>query len=259
MTQKLLTLVLFLFISQTYANTNPIWGQTGHRVVGAIAEKHLDKSTREKLNEILNHQSLAMVSTFPDEIKFDDQYEKYRTWHYLNMPLDANYETSEKNPKGDLYTGITFCKKVIIDKNSSKEDKAFYLKFLIHLIGDLHQPMHLGLLEDRGGNDIDVKWFNRDTNMHKVWDSQIIDGYNMSFSELANNASYLSDKEIKAIQKGNVLDWIEETHQLTVEVYNDVKPNDNLKSEYSFKYLDVARLQMQKAGIRLAKVLNELL
>ncbi len=261
MNLQLLSLISIftVFIANATTEPTPIWGQTGHRVVGAIAEKHLDKSTKQHLDELLDYQTLAMASTFSDEIKYDDQYDKFKPWHYVNMPLDGTYETSEKNPEGDMVTGIAYCKQVITDKNSSKEDKAFYLKFLIHLIGDMHQPMHLGLLEDRGGNDFDVQWFYRDTNLHKVWDSQMLDGYNMSYSEYVDNAYYLSKKEIKAIEKGDVLDWISETHKLTVDIYNYTEEGENLRSEYSFKYLKIARLQMQKAGIRLAKVLNEIL
>ena len=261
MNLPLATLISIFTMLTLNAKTEPtpIWGKTGHRVVGAIAEKHLDNQTKRKLDKLLDNQTLAMASTFADEIKYDAQYDKFKPWHYLNMPLDSTYETSKKNPEGDLVFGIAFCKKVVTDENSSDEDKAFYLKFLIHLIGDLHQPMHLGLLEDRGGNDFDVQWFYRDTNLHKVWDSQMLDGYNMSYSEYVDNAYYLSKKEIKAIEKGDVLDWIAETHKLTVDIYNYTEEGENLRSEYSFKYFKIARLQMQKAGIRLAKVLNEIL
>ncbi|WP_047546783.1 S1/P1 nuclease [Psychroserpens sp. Hel_I_66] len=252
---------LFLLISifTVFAENPPVWGKTGHRVVGAIADDYLKGSTRNKLKKLLNHESLAVAATYVDEIKADPRYDKFKTWHYLNMPLDANYESSEKNMEGDLFTGINYCKQIITDKSSSDQDKTFYLKMLIHLIGDLHQPMHLGLLEDRGGNDFDVQWNYRDSNMHKVWDTQMIESYGMSFSELADNASHLSKDEIEDIKKGTVLDWIAETHILTNRVYASAEKGENLRSRYSYEYLDIARSQMQKAGIRLAKVLNELL
>jgi hypothetical protein len=130
---------------------------------------------------------------------------------------------------------------------------------LIHLIGDLHQPMHLGLKEDRGGNDFDVQWFYKDSNLHKVWDSQLVEGYDMSYSELVTNSPYLSKDEIKAIEKGSLSDWVTETHKLTKIVYASAEKGDNLRNEYAFKYLGLAREQMQKAGIRLAVVLNDIL
>lgn len=242
-----------------YASSSPpFWGQTGHRVVGAVADNYLTASTRRKLKKLLNHESLASASTFADEIKSDSRYNKFKPWHYLNMPLDGTYETSTKNPKGDLVTGIHFCKMVISDKAASKEDKIFYLKMLIHLIGDLHQPMHLGLEEDRGGNDFKVQWFYKDTNMHRVWDTQMIDSYAMSYSELADNVVHLSRDEVNTIRKGTILDWITETHRLTKTVYTSAQKGDHLRYRYSYTYLNVAKSQLQKAGIRLATVLNAL-
>jgi len=258
MKNQVTILILIIFSLNAFANTNPIWGKTGHRVVGAIAEKHLDSTAKQHVKMLLNQQSLALVSTFADEIKFDDRYDQFKPWHYLNMPLDAEYETSKKNPEGDLVVGINYCKTVLADKQATNEHKLFYLKFLIHLIGDLHQPFHLGLKSDRGGNDIKVKWFGRQTNMHSVWDSKMINSYLMSYSELAENTHHLSPSEINDIKKGDVLDWVDETHELTKILYADVNKGDSLGSAYLFKYLDVAQRQMQKAGIRLAKILNEL-
>ncbi|MGB3607667.1 MAG: S1/P1 nuclease [Psychroserpens sp.] len=258
---KLIFLTLALICSTTlsHAKKPTVWGKTGHRVVGAIADDYLKNSTKRKLQNLLNHQSLAFVSTYADEIKADKRYDDFKTWHYLNMPLNGTYETSNKNPKGDLVTGITYCKTIIQNPASSKDDKAFYLKLLIHLIGDLHQPFHIGLIEDRGGNDFKVKWQSRDSNMHKIWDTQMIESYGMSFSELADNVDYLTKAEIETIKKGDLLDWIKDTHELTKMVYASAEKGDNLGGNYSYKYLHVARTQMQKAGIRLAKVLNAIL
>ncbi len=218
----------------------------------------MTNKTKRHLKKILNHQSLALVSTFSDEIKADPRYKEFDTWHYVNMSFDDTYESSTKNPKGDMVTGIAHCIKIIKDENSSNNDKAFYLKMLIHLVGDLHQPLHVGREEDRGGNDIKVQWQSKNSNLHKVWDSQIIEAYNMSYSELANNADFLTKNEIKQLQRGSVIDWVNTTQNLAKTIYNDVEDGENLGYGYSYKYLDVARSQLQIAGIRLAKVLNDL-
>lgn len=157
-----------------------------------------------------------------------------------------------------MVSGIAFCKSVILDKNAADEDKAFYLKLLIHFIGDLHQPMHVALEEDRGGNDFKLQWFYNDTNLHSVWDSKMIDDYGMGYLELAKNEDFLTKDAIKELQKGTVIDWVNDTHKLTREVYANVKPGDRLRYEYSYKYMNVARKQIQIAGVRLAKTLNEL-
>ncbi len=256
--RNILLLLLTLFLTSSTLHADPIWGATGHRVVGAIADLHLKNSSKRQIAKLLNRQSMAFGSTFADEIKSDPRYDKFYTWHYINMPFDTNYEASEKNPNGDLVTGIDFCKNIITDKNASGDDKAFYLKLLIHLIGDLHQPLHIGLEKDRGGNDFKVQWQFKDTNLHSVWDSKMIDDYGMSYTELTENANYLTKEEIKAIESGTVVDWVNETQQLTKKLYTSVNVGDNLRNKYSDENFSIVRAQLQKAGIRLAKTLNEL-
>ena len=253
----LLLASLYILPYQTFANDD-FWGQTGHRVVGKIADDYLSGKAKREIKRLLNRKSLAFVSTFADEIKADKRYNEFYTWHYINMSLDENYEDSEKNPEGDLVSGINYCKKIISDDEASDDDKAFYLKLLIHLIGDLHQPMHIGLKEDRGGNDFKVQWHYEDSNLHRVWDSDMIEKFDMSYVELAENADVLSKAQVKAIQKGSVIDWVNETHELTRKIYDSAEPEENLRYRYSYHHFKTVRTQLQIAGIRLAKVLNEL-
>lgn len=249
---------LFILLLPTTSMATDDWGRTGHRTVGKIAENHLTSKTKRHLKKLLDGGSLALYSTFADEIKSDKRYNQFYTWHYINMPLDKDYQSSEKNPDGDLVSGINYCIAIIKDEASTDDDKAFYLKLLVHLIGDLHQPMHIGLSEDRGGNDFKVNWFGDETNLHSVWDTKMIEDYNMSYSELASNSEMLSKQEVKALQSGSVVDWVNETHQLTKEVYASVSSEENLRYAYSYKYMGLVRQQLQKGGIRLAKVLNTL-
>ncbi len=258
MKPKLIYVFIALFIFSFNANSSLKWNSTGHRTVGKIADSYLNGSTKRKIKKLLNGKSLAFVSTFADEIKSDKRYNDFYTWHYINMPLDSNYEDSEKNPNGDLVTGIAYCKKVIKDPNASNDDKAFYLKLLIHFIGDLHQPMHVGLEEDKGGNDFKLQWFYKDTNLHRVWDSDMINSFDMGYIELTENADVLTSKQVKAIQEGTVIDWVNETHILSNKVYASVKEGENLRYRYSYDHFETVRSQLQIAGIRLAKVLNDL-
>ncbi len=259
MIKQLYFIVFILFSShQINANKIPYWGATGHRTVGEIAERHLSKKAKKQIDKILQYQSLAFVSTFGDEIKSDSRYNELFSWHYVNFPFNTKYEDSNKNPKGDIVTGINFCIKVLKDKNTSKEDQILYLKFLVHLIGDLHQPLHVGKGEDKGGNDIKVKWFNKGSNLHRVWDSEMIESWNMSYTELAANSKKLNKQQIEAIQKGTVLNWTYESQLLAVKVYKSVTDEDRLSYRYSYDHFATVRTQLQKAGIRLAKVLNEI-
>ena len=253
----LLLFIGFLTSSIVFA-TKPAWGPTGHRATGKIAEKHLTKKAKRQINELLKGESLAFVSTYGDEIKSDKKYNDFYTWHYVNMPLDSRYEDSEKNPKGDLVTGINKCISILKDDTSSLEDKSFYLKMLVHLTGDLHQPMHIGRKEDKGGNTIQVQWFGRGTNLHRVWDANMIEEWNMSYLELADNAEDLSKLQVKAIQEGTIIDWVHDTHKLSKIAYASVEIGENLKYRYSYDHFSTVRKQLQKSGIRLAKLLNDI-
>ena len=253
----LLLFIGFLTTSLVFSKT-PAWGPTGHRTTGKIAEKHLTKKAKRQINELLKGESLAFVSTYGDEIKSDKKYNDFNTWHYVNMPLDSRYEDSEKNPKGDLVTGINKCISIIKDDTSSLEDKTFYLKMLVHLMGDLHQPMHIGRKDDKGGNTIQVQWFGKGTNLHRVWDENMIEQWKMSYLELANNTEDLSNAQIKAIQEGTIIDWVHDTHKLSKIAYASVQIGENLRYRYSYDHFSTVRKQLQKSGIRLAKLLNDI-
>lgn len=255
---KLLLLIPFLFFMKSSSDEAVFWGKNGHRATGEIAEKHLTRKAKRSIDKILKGQSLAFVATYADEIKSDKKYNKYYSWHYINMDLDQTYEETEKNPKGDLVTGINTCIEILNDKNSSDDEKNFHLKMLVHFMGDLHQPMHIGRKEDKGGNSIQVEWFGKGSNLHRVWDTNMIDDWEMSYIELADNADDLSKTQIETIEKGTLIDWVNEVHVVTNEVYNSVEKGENLRYKYSYNHFGTVRTQLQKGGIRLAKVLNDI-
>jgi hypothetical protein len=255
---KLFLLIAALFFGNPAMEETVFWGQNGHRATGKIAENHLNKRAKKRIDKLLNGQSLAFVSTYADEIKSDSAYRKYYSWHYVNMDLEESYADANKNPKGDIVTGINKCIEVLKDNNSSEEDKSFHLKMLVHFVGDLHQPMHIGQKEDKGGNAIQVEWFGKGTNLHAVWDTKMIENWNMSYLELADNAKDVSKKQIAAIEAGTLIEWVDETHELTKKIYKSAEVGENLRYRYSYDYFGIVRDQLQIGGIRLAKILNDI-
>ena len=249
-------LVLFLSISLVHAADD--WGRTGHRATGEIAEQYLTKKAKKQIDELLNGQSLAIVSTFADEIKSDERYRSYGPWHYVNFPFGARYENHSKNERGDIIRAIDTCINVLKDENEPKENKVFHLKLLVHFIGDLHQPLHIGLAEDKGANDFQVRWFDEGTNLHSVWDTKMIESYNMSYTELAMNTERLSKAQLEYIKRGDVLSWMYESRNLCEDIYKNTKSGEKLSYVYMYKYVDVMRSQLQKGGIRLAVLLNDI-
>ncbi|WP_029038557.1 S1/P1 nuclease [Salinimicrobium xinjiangense] len=246
----------FLLSSFSFASEGD-WGRTGHRATGEVAEQHLTKKAKQKVREILDGQNLAFVSTYADDIKSDPAYRKHNPWHYVNLePGETQYTAEKANPDGDLIYAINKSIEVLKDKNASREDKAFFLKMLVHFVGDLHQPLHAGRGEDKGGNDIQVRWFGQGSNLHRVWDSGMINDFQMSYTELAHNSDELTKEEIRRIQQGSVLDWMYESKALANKVYDSAEVGEKLGYEYMYKWFPVVHDQLQKGGLRLAKILN---
>lgn len=253
------TLLLFIFSMNVAIAAGGDWGKTGHRATGEIAEKHLTKKAKRAIYQLLEGQGLALVSNYADDIKSDRAYNEYYPWHYVNMDPEADsYVEEEASEDGDLVYAIRKCVEVLKDKNASKEDKQFYLKMLVHFVGDLHQPFHVGHASDKGGNDIQVRWFNEGSNIHRVWDSEMIDFYQMSYTEIAINTKELSREEIETIKKGGLLDWVYESRAMAEDLYSGIENGQKLGYEYMYHQMPVVLSQLQKGGIRLAKILNDI-
>lgn len=250
--------VILLFFSVQLSFGNIFWGKTGHRVVGEVAADYLSGSAKRKIKKILNGQSLAFVSTFADEIKSDRRYKAFGPWHYVNFPFDKKYGEEPPSEYGDLVMGIERCILLLKSDTTSEDDKTFYLKLLVHFIGDLHQPLHVGRGEDKGGNDIQVQWFGNGSNLHRVWDTNMIEEYGMSYEELSDNLPAIKRRERKEIQSGALLDWVYESQDLAQKVYASANKGEKLGYKYMYDHFSTVRIQLQKGGLRLAKILNDI-
>ena len=133
------------------------WGKTGHRIVGEIAERQLTEEVKEIVYDILDGESLSSVSTWADEMRSNPDWRSYDKWHYVNLPLDVEYPDAD-TPEENVVTIIERATAILKSPTADKEMKKFYLKYLVHLVGDLHQPMHTGQYEDYGGSKIRLKF-----------------------------------------------------------------------------------------------------
>lgn len=247
-----------LTVMATLTTPDILWGKTGHRVVGELASQRISKRTLKKINSLLDGESLAQVSTFGDEIKADKRYRSYNPWHYANVKTDETYTDGKKKEEGDIVLAIQKCIQILKNPLSSRADKQFYLKLLVHFVGDLHQPMHLGKPSDRGGNDVELKWFGRNTNLHRLWDSNMIDDYGMSYTELTANLPKLKAAELKQIAQAPLIVWVNESHDLAKQIYSSLPENRNLAYRYSYDHFETVRMQLLKAGVRLAALLDDI-
>ena len=232
------------------------WGPTGHRVTGWIAEKYLNKKARTAIEKILQGQSLAMASTWMDEIRSDSTYDYMVDWHWVTIPQGQTYQQTSKNPNGDLIQALEKVIAELKSKNLSKEQELGRLRILIHLVGDIHQPLHAGDRDDRGGNNVQVMWFRDQSNLHRIWDSDMIDDTKLSFTELAQSLNNPSEEEIRSWQKTTLYDWARESQSYHEHVYN--YGNGRLGYRYSYVNYPIVRLRLLQAGVRLAGILSEI-
>jgi S1/P1 Nuclease len=231
------------------------WGATGHRAVSLIADRHLNKKARLTLERILQGQPLAMTGTWMDDIRSDSLYDYAETWHYVTIDDNATYEQSKKSSTGDLIEALERIIAELKSKKLSAKEEAEKLKMLIHLIGDIHQPLHVGR-NDQGGNSIKLTWFGSNSNLHRVWDSDMIDGSKLSYTELANALPKADAVRVKKLQGATVRDMAAEamTFRNQIYAYGDGK----LGYQYNYKNFNTVLDQISKAGIRLAGILNEI-
>ena len=143
-------------------------------------------------------------------------------------------------------------------KEFTDVDEAFALKCLVHLIGDIHQPLHVGNGEDRGGNDIKLEYFWRGSNLHRVWDSGIIDGQNYSYTEYADLIDHATEAQLAEWSTFDVLVWANESKELRSQSYETMTEDLKLTYRYNFDNIALVNQRLLQAGIRLANVLNEI-
>jgi hypothetical protein len=251
MKKPLITSLLIVLTTFAYA-----WGPTGHRVTGWIADKYINKKARKELERILGQQSLAMASTWMDDIRSDSLYDYASDWHWVTIPEGKTYQQSIKNSNGDIIETIERLVTALKTKKLDAKKEAQHLKMLIHLIGDIHQPLHVGFGSDQGGNDIRVTWFGEASNLHRVWDSDMIDGTRLSYTELAESLETPEAQTVSTWQKSNVIDWATESIGYRDRVYD--YGNGKLGYKYSYKNFHIVRHRLLQAGIRLAGILNQI-
>lgn len=252
MKRSIVSLVVLICLSFTSFG----WGPTGHRATGWVAQKYLSKKARKAIDKLLAGQSLAMASTWMDEVRSDSTYNYMTDWHWVTIPFGQTYEQSEKNPNGDIIQTI---ERVIAELKSKKlnaQEQAQRIRILVHLIGDIHQPLHVGGKNDKGGNDVKVNWFRTESNLHRVWDSDMIDDTKLSYTELAQSLDKPTEAQLKNWQHSNVRQWATESQSYKDQVY-DID-NGRLGYRYSYLYFPIVRDRLLQAGVRLAGVLNEI-
>ena len=238
------------------------WGVLGHRIVGQIAESYLTPKARSEIQKILGNESVAMASTWADFVKSDSDYQYLYNWHFID--LDSGLTKSQlqnylqKDTANDLYTKTNFVIRELKKKHLSIDKKRMYLKLLIHFVGDIHQPFHVGYHSDLGGNKIKLTWFSTQTNLHAVWDEQLANFQQLSYTEYTAAINHTTARQRLTWQKQPRSEWIIESYEIAQRLYRKVTPDEKLSYRYNYDNIKILNEQLLKAGVRLAGLLNEL-
>jgi hypothetical protein len=254
--------VAILTVSLAVPTRTQAWGMLGHRVVGGVAEYYLTPKARAAIKQLLGNESVAMAANWADFVKSDRNYDYLGAWHYINLPAGMTqqklFDYLEKDTSTDVYTKLNFIIRQLKAKKSPKSTQALYLKLLIHLVGDLHQPMHAARPEDRGGNAMKLYWFNTTTNLHRLWDEQLVEYQQLSYTEHVAAINFATAAQVKQWQKDPIRQWVYESYRIAGKLYNEVKPEERLSYPYNYHHVETMNQQLLKAGIRLAGVLNSI-
>lgn len=252
----LTTVITTMLSSPAYA-----FGANGHRIVARIAENHLTAQAQSVITAITDGQSLARLATWPDEIRSDPDWKHADPWHYMSIADDASFDNYEHSDRGDVLLSLAKFEAVLRDDTATKTQHWQALAFFTHFTGDIHQPLHVGRSEDRGGNIIDVRWFDDSTNLHSVWDTHLIEHQQLSFTEYVSFIDFPTAAQIDTWQNSTYLDWAKESKAQRDQVYDFGSQRSSLPKlsyDYHFHHKDLLNRRLLQAGIRLAGKLNEI-
>ncbi|TKC12909.1 S1/P1 Nuclease [Pedobacter polaris] len=243
--------------------TAAAWGVLGHRIVGDIAESYINAKTRLAIKQILGTESIAMTANWADFIKSDTSYNYLSNWHYVNLPENLSksdvFSFLSNQPSANIYNKTNEMIAVLKNPKSTMIQKKLALRMIIHLVGDLHQPMHTARKDDLGGNKIQLLWFGEKSNLHRVWDEGLIDFQQLSYTEYTKAINHTTPQQVLNWQKADLKDCVYESYTICNKIYTTgIKNDDKLSYKYNFDWIGTVNEQLLKGGVRLAGILNSI-
>lgn len=266
-------LPIFVFAATFVSSSSLAWGPEGHRIVAHIAEQRLTTQALERIDRLLKpgeRLSDNSVCNWPDYIRHDQP--ETAAWHFVDIPFGAaNYDAARDCPTGQcIVAEIAVLTATLQNPDARLRDRARALRFLVHFVADLHQPLHcISRDDDRGGNLRTIRFPNqtKETNLHAVWDMSLVHaalGTNDSLTYAEALSHRITERDETAWTNGTIADWAIEGHDIAVsKTYSGIPPVGGPPFPLTQEYVDLNRLvvedQLMKAGVRLATVLNQAL
>ena len=248
------------------------WGTVGHRTIAEIAESLIQPATAKRIGQILPGKSMASVSTWADAARDKAEWSSTAWYHFEKIYEGKSYIQNLRDlPQTDRELGgvvaaILQAEKIFTSSSSTDVDKLNALKFIIHFVGDVHQPLHTGRPDDKGGNKIPRVWNGFKTNLHAIWDSSIIELGHEDIFPLADKASkedvyapYLmakfKDVKLTTAQLTDVSLWVDESLAMRPDAYTYMDENEE---DYTHRFIEDVDARIYLAGVRLAAMLNQM-
>jgi hypothetical protein len=239
------------------------WGGAGHRTIATIAQNHLTPKAQAAIRSIIGDTTLASISSWADEVRSSDPgFASTGTWHYINLPSGYNYEQFVAAVKNDthpnVYSALLKCEADLKSDTTSAKYRAIALKFVVHLVGDLHQPMHVSHADDQGGNLVKIIFNGEPTNLHSLWDSKLINYHPMTVDMMATEYDKATPQQITKWQSEDTLTWLYESYVIAEQIYAQAAKSPNFNDDYYRTAISIIQKRLLQGGIRLAGVLNEI-
>lgn len=239
------------------------WGSVGHRTVATIAANHLTPQAREAIRKLIGDTTLADISNWADEVRSSDPaYKATGSWHYINLPSGYNFEQFAAAVQGmktpNVYNMLLKSENDLKSDTTSQHNRVIALKFVVHLIGDMHQPMHVSHGSDQGGNLIQVTFNNEQVNLHSLWDSRLIREHPLTIDQFTAECDNATPAQITKWQNDDMLLWLYESYLIAEQIYVQAAKNPRFNQQYYETAMPIIRKRILQGGIRLAGVLNEI-
>ena len=234
------------------------WGKAGHRVVANLATSLLTPEARSQVTDLLGpNVTLAAIATWADEVR--SSRPNTGPWHYVNLPRDAtSYDPVRDCARGCVVSAIERSRRLLQDPSKERTVREEALRWVVHFVADLHQPLHV-VADDRGGNDVLLRFMGRQTNLHRLWDGDLIDHTYPNAAALYKPVqAVLQTATWQVWAEGQPEDWGLETHRVAQEAVYLFPDSRVIDERCVEKALPVIHEQLAKAAVRLAGVLNRM-
>lgn len=248
-----LSLIIAFVFSTTFFTYG--WGKVGHHIIVDVAKNYVNKNVQDSVSKYFGEMTWESASTWMDEQRKDSQYNYMKQWHYINIEKGNQYDTSiEHGDNVVMQLGLAI-NNLKNRSNLTKEEINLNLKVLFHLMGDLHNPLHVGYGVDRGGNDIKLTYTGKTFNLHRIWDTDIVE-YKKNTAEIVQfYLAKTSHRKIRKMAKGDIIQWLNQTRESLTVVYSY---SDLINDDYMDRSYPIVEKQLAMGGVRLGKVLNEI-